>query len=108
RLPDPAEAERLQRLLLLAARAIGRANLPELEGGGHQAGASPAASGSGLWALGSGLLVSRPSTSATLMPRSSATSSGFRRDSSAFTVAFTRLIGFWEPSDFDRTSWIPA
>ena len=24
------------------------------------------------------------------------------------TVAFTRLIGFWLPSDFESTSWMPA
>ena len=23
-------------------------------------------------------------------------------------VALTRLMGFWEPSDFERMSWMPA
>src|SRR5215218_551217 len=51
---------------------------------------------------------SSPSTSATVRPRSSATCLGSRRVWSASTVALTRLMGFWLPSDFDSTSWIPA
>src|SRR4051794_23725659 len=50
----------------------------------------------------------RPSTSSIDRPRSSATSSGRRRLCRPATVALTRLIGFWEPSDLLRMSWIPA
>src|ERR1700755_922627 len=42
------------------------------------------------------------------MPRSSATSSGVRSDSSPAIVALTRLIGFCEPRLLERMSWIPA
>ena len=43
-----------------------------------------------------------------MSPRSSATWRGSRSSCSAAIVALTRLIGFWLPSDFERTSWIPA
>src|SRR5436305_7965096 len=49
-----------------------------------------------------------PRTWLMLNPRSWATSSGVRSASSPAMVAFTRLIGFCEPSDLERMSWIPA
>src|SRR3954451_7747493 len=101
-LADPAQAERAQGVPLLAARLVGRALLPDLEvGGGHQLeGASAGAA--------SPFPASRPSTSRTVSPRSSATCSGLRRSLSACMVARTRLIGFWLPRLFESTSWIPA
>src|SRR5262245_57930398 len=103
---DAAEAEGAQRVALPLARAVCRAHLRDHELPGHQAGdssatgceAEPPSSPTG----------SRPSTCLTVRPRSSATWSGLRSVSSALTVALTRLIGFWLPSDFDSTSWIPA
>ena len=50
----------------------------------------------------------RPSTSATVLPRSAATSSGRRSDFRPATVAATRLTGLLVPSDFVRMSRIPA
>ena len=49
-----------------------------------------------------------PSTASTDSPRSAAISSGLRRSCRPAIVALTRLIGFWDPSDLDRMSWIPA
>ena len=49
-----------------------------------------------------------PSTWRTVRPRSSATSLGLRSERRPSIVAFTRLMGFWEPSDFDSTSRMPA
>ena len=51
---------------------------------------------------------SRPSTSATVLPRSRATSSGRRRDCRPATVAAVRLIGLVVPSDLVRMSRTPA
>src|SRR4029434_7458350 len=93
---DLPEAERLQRLVLLAAGTRGRLDLSDREGGHH-------ALTSGSSAFGSS-----PLTSRTARPRSSARCAGLRRPWSAATVAFTRLIGFWLPSDFESTSWMPA
>ena len=50
----------------------------------------------------------RPSTASTERPRSAAISSGLRRSIRPWIVALTRLIGFCEPSDLERMSWIPA
>ncbi len=50
----------------------------------------------------------RPSTESTDRSRSTATSSGVRRSCRPAIVALTRLIGFCEPSDLDRMSWMPA
>src|SRR5215218_5133061 len=113
---DLSEAERPERVVLLAAGAVGRLHLGDGELR-HQAGASSASgtSGSGLSPTPSSAgcspsdgAFSSPSTSRTVRPRSFATSSGLRRSWSAATVAFTRLIGFWLPSDFESTSLIPA
>src|SRR5262245_21628047 len=109
---DLAEAERLERVVLLAARAVRGLHLGDGQLA-HQAGAS---SDSGTGSIlsppppSSATLSrpSRPSTSRTVSPRSWATWSGLRSSRSASTVAFTRLIGFWLPSDFDSTSWMPA
>src|SRR5215213_898836 len=107
--PDLSQTKCLQRLGVLAARARGRLHLSDDELG-HQAGASsgsPASPGTGL-SLSPSSRLSIPSTSRTVRPRSSATWSGLRRPWRAATVAFTRLIGFWLPSDFESTSWMPA
>src|SRR3954465_10467138 len=98
-LADPAQAERAQRVALLAVGAVGRLDLRDHE---THAGASSE-------------MVSvapfsppRPSTRSTDRPRSVATSSGRRRPCRPAIVAFTRLIGFWVPSDLERMWWIPA
>src|SRR4051795_2425067 len=97
-LADPAEPQRAQGVALLLARLVGRADLPDLQGGGHQLEAS----------AGAASLVSSPSTSRTVSPRSSATWSGLRSSLRATIVARTRLMGFWLPRLFESTSWIPA
>src|SRR3954452_20995432 len=136
RVADAAQAERAQRVELALVRAVARLDLRHLHSGfssaagasgsaagassASAAGASASASGSaaGASAAGSvsapltdsppsGSLVS-PSTALTDRPRSSATSSGRRSCCSPVTVALTRLIGFWVPSDLLRMSWIPA
>src|SRR5262249_49499513 len=112
RLADPPEPERAQRALLSGVRAVGRLDLgnSDLRHHGETSGAGSRVSGAGdasseaPFPLPSGM----PSTSRTVSPRSSATSSGERSICSAVTVAFTRLIGFWLPSDFESTSWMPA
>src|SRR5215211_4144019 len=86
-LADATEPEGAQGLALLAARPVGGADLPDAKCLGHQAGASACGVSSS-----SGAILSRPSTSRTVRPRSSATSSGLLSDWSATTVAFTRLI----------------
>src|SRR5919112_3824675 len=115
RAADLSEAQRLQRLELLLARAGRGLHLGDHElchqasgssGTGLSLSPSSALSPSPAGSAASGF--SKPSTSRTVRPRSSATSAGLRRPCSAATVAFTRLIGFWLPSDFDSTSWIPA
>src|SRR5919112_1629374 len=95
---DLPQAECLEGLVVLAARARGGLHLGdgELAHAGVSSGSS------------AGLAPSRPSTSRTVRPRSSATWSGERKPWRAATVAFTRLIGFWLPSDFESTSWMPA
>src|SRR3954471_14188643 len=99
-LADPTEPERAQRVALLLARLVGRADLPDLERGRHQLEASAAGAAP--------LVSSRPSTSRTLRPRSSATCCGLRRSWRAAIVARTRLIGFWLPRRFESTSSNPA
>src|SRR2546423_11303515 len=115
---DLAEPERAQGVALLRVRAVHGAQLRnrELRGLRHQeasAGAgSVAPSSAASWpappSSPSPSRLGMPSTSRTVRPRSSATSFGLRRFSSAVIVAFTRLIGFWLPSDFESTSWMPA
>src|SRR4051794_23354047 len=101
-LPDPAQLQGAQRVALLLARLVGRAHLGDLQVRGHQLEGASAGAASSLEPP------SRPSTSRTVRPRSSATCSGLRRSRSAAIVARTRLIGFWLPRLFESTSWIPA
>src|SRR3954469_1286288 len=116
RVADPAQPERAQRVELLLVRAVLALDLRHL----HDAGASSASAAAvvplvGASAAGAPSSVSvaarsppRPRTWLIDRPRSSATSSGVRRDCRPWTVAFTRLMGFCEPSDLLRMSWIPA
>src|SRR5919202_855167 len=112
---DLPEPQRLQGLVMLAARAVRGLHLGDHELR-HQAGASSPSAASAISGTGlilspsssSGAAPSSPSTWRTVSPRSSATSWGLRRSRSAATVAFTRLIGFWLTRDFESTSWIPA
>src|SRR3954447_24340222 len=103
--PDLAEPERAQGVALLLVRAVRRLELRDANRVGHQDCASTVSADCGLPFCGPSPV---PRTSATESPRSRATSSGERRFSSAVMVALTRLIGFCEPRDFDRTSRIPA
>src|SRR5687767_9375462 len=98
-LVDAAQAERAQGVALAAVGAVGRLHLLDHErhaSTGSSTGAASAAPG-----------VS-PSTELTERPRSVAISSGLRSSCRPAIVALTRLIGFWEPRDFERMSWIPA
>src|SRR5690348_4172051 len=99
-LADPAQAERAQRVALAPVGAVGRLDLRD-----HQAHVTASATTSGesadSSADGSSAFGPSPSTLSTDRPRSAATSSGLRRPCSPAIVALTRLIGFWEPSDFD-------
>src|SRR5215217_2516202 len=104
RLVDAAQAERLQRAALGLVRAVGRLDL----GDQQAAHASTAGSGSTCESSTTFTPSDRPSTALTDRPRSCAISSGLRRSCRPAIVALTRLIGFCEPSDFDRMSWIPA
>src|SRR5688572_15660594 len=101
-LADLAQPEGAQSSALLRIGSDGRLDLGDL----HDAGASSAAGAGASSASGFSSLM--PSTSRTVRPRSSATSSGARSCWSAVTVALTKLIGFWEPSDFESTSRMPA
>src|SRR3954453_18148437 len=113
RLADAAQPERTQRVELRLVRPVLALDLRHL----HDAGASSAASAVPFDSPPTGAPSSvsvaarsppRPSTWLIDRPRSSATSSGVRRDCRPATVALTRLIGFCEPSDLLRMSWIPA
>src|SRR4051812_5328277 len=108
RLADAAQAERPQRVPLAAVRAVGRLDLGDDQA--HvTASAITSGSSSDSSAVGSSEAFGpRPSTLSTDRPRSAATSSGLRRSCRPAIVALTRLIGFCEPSDFDRMSWMPA
>src|SRR3954451_9135797 len=92
RLADAAQAQRPQRVALLAVGAVGRLDLGDDQA--HAGTSSSAAAFS----------PPSPSTRSTDRPRRVATSSGRRRPWSPAIVAFTRLIGFWVPSDLDRMS----
>src|SRR5690348_8589445 len=129
RVADPTQADRAQRVELALVGAVARLALGDFQSA-HDVGSSACASelvGSGSASapacrsldpplpleLAAGAEVEsadsvRPSTWLTESPRSSATSSGVRSASSPAIVALTRLIGFCEPSDFERMSWIPA
>src|SRR4029453_15221385 len=99
-LADPAEAERAQRVALLAVGAVRGLDL--LDDHAHAGTSSSDAVSVAPFSP------PRPSTRSTDRPRSVATSSGRRRPCRPAIVAFTRLIGFWVPSDLDRMSGIPA
>src|SRR4051794_28060314 len=106
-LADPAQAERAQRVALAPVGAVGGLDL-----GDDQAHVTASAMTSGESSESSAVSASglppRPSTLSTDRPRSAAISSGLRRSCRPAMVALTRLIGFCEPSDLDRMSWIPA
>src|SRR3954453_7854599 len=117
RVADAAQPERAQRVELLLVRAVLALDLRHLHDAGASSAASvvpfaapPSASPAGAPSSVSVAARSPPSPSTWLIerPRSSATSSGVRRDCSPATVAFTRLMGFCEPSDLLRMSWRPA
>src|SRR3954451_2098224 len=113
RLTNAAQAERAQRVALAAVGAVGGLHLGDDERAhatGSSAGASASASA---WIVSTGSSITggrppRPRTLSTERPRNCAISSGLRRSWRPAIVALTRLIGFWEPSDFERMSWIPA
>src|SRR5215210_735381 len=102
RLADAAQAERAQGVALPPVGAVGR---PHLRDDQAHAGASTGSDSTSAGASAPGV---SPRTAFTARPRSFAISSGLRRSWRPAIVALTRLIGFWEPSDFERMSWIPA
>src|SRR5215218_10200965 len=113
RLVDAAQAQRAQRVPLLAVGAVGGLDLGDDEAHATvSVVTSSSAAGSSAGASDSSPTTftpsDRPSTAFTERPRSCAISSGLRRSCSPAIVAFTRLIGFCEPSDLLRMSWIPA
>src|SRR4051812_12780026 len=108
---DPAQAERAQRVELALVRAVGGLELGDLHDVAFPPAAAAISSASTpasasvpaiISAATSSLSPPRPSTRLIDRPRSSATSSGRRRPWRPATVALTRLIGFWEPSDLER------
>src|SRR5262245_35531248 len=107
RMADPPQAERAQRVELALVGPVAALDLRHL----HADAASSAASVVPLApsrVSAACFSPPRPSTVLIDRPRSSATSSGVRRPCRPATVALTRLIGFCEPSDLLRMSWIPA
>src|SRR5690349_313205 len=107
-----AQAQRSQRLPLLLVGAVARSPLGDLERA-HELVSSAPSTGrvpdrSASWSELDSPAPSSPRTWLTDSPRSSATSSGVRSDSSPAIVALTRLMGFWEPRLLERMSWIPA
>src|SRR6185369_4683398 len=106
-LADAAQAERAQGVALLAVGAVRRLDLRDDEAHAGASAGSSAASASAA-TVSPPFWPPRPSTRSTDRPRSVATSSGRRRPCRPAIVAFTRLIGFWVPSDLERMSWIPA
>src|SRR6185295_5774273 len=110
---DLAQPQRAQGVDLLAVGSVAALDLRHLHAGSSSTAtcASSAASVVPLTpASVSAACFSPPSPRTPLIdrPRSSATSSGVRRPCRPATVALTRLIGFCEPSDLERMSWIPA
>src|SRR3954454_5434535 len=124
RLAEAAQDDRPQRVALTAVRAVGRldlgddershADLPSTEVSAPGAAVSPVTEGASsplVEATGgstTGGLPPRPRTLSTDRPRRGAISSGLRRSWRPAIVALTRLIGFCEPRDFDRMSWMAA
>src|SRR4029450_12691372 len=110
---DPPQPERAQRVDLLAVGAVAALDLRHL----HAGSSSTATSASSAASVGpltpasvsaACLSPPRPRTPLIDRPRSSATSSGARTPCRPATAALTRLIGFCEPSDLERMSWMPA
>ena len=83
---------RVRRVLLLAAGPVGRADLEQLQGGGHQAGASSSARP--LRRLARHLALQAEHLGHADAAHSSATSSAAAATRARRPVAFTRLIGF--------------
>src|SRR3954447_4205161 len=114
RVADAAQPERAQRVELLLVRAVLALDLRHLHDAGSSSAAStvpfaaPSAAGTPSSVSVAARLPPSPRTWLIDRPRSSATSSGVRRDWRPWTVALTRLIGFCEPSDLLRMSWMPA
>src|SRR3954451_23995209 len=120
RLADAAQADRPQRVPLTAVRAVGRldlgdderahADVTSSEVSASAAAVSSVAAGtsSSMVEVATGGLPPSPRTLSTERPRRAAISSGLRRSWRPAIVALTRLIGFCEPSDLDRMSWMPA
>src|SRR4051794_22566362 len=98
RLADAAQAERAQRVALAPVGPVRGLDLGDQERA--HATTSSAASGASSGSGTTGGLPPKPSTLSTDRPRSCAISSGLRRSWRPAIVALTRLIGFWEPSDF--------
>src|SRR4051794_34270138 len=124
RLADAAQADRPQRVPLAAVRPVGRLDLGDDEGAHADVTSSEvSASAAAVSSAGAGRSSStvetgsttgafgvppRPRTLSTDRPRRAAISSGLRRSWRPAMVALTRLIGFCEPRDLDRMSWMPA
>src|SRR3954447_3750179 len=117
RLADAAQADRAQRVALTAGGAVGRLDLGDDERAHDVVTSSAEVSTVSSEATGTssplvesttGGLPPRPRTLSTERPRRAAISSGLRRSWRPAIVALTRLIGFWDPSDFERMSWIPG
>src|SRR3954447_25501264 len=117
RLADAAQADRAQRVALTAVGAVGRFDLGDDErahdvvtSSAEVSTVSSEATGtsSPMVEVATGGLPPSPRTLSTERPRRAATSSGLRRSCRPAIVALTRLIGFCEPSDLDRMSWMPA
>src|SRR5207248_758204 len=108
---DVAKAKRAQRVPLALIGAVLGAALRHLEVA-HGEDSPDASAGdpesSVAVAEDAPPLPARPRTWLIESPRSSATSSGVRNDSSPVIVALTRLMGFWDPRLFDSTSRMPA
>src|SRR3954453_296973 len=113
---DAAQPERAQRVALAPVRPVGGLDLRDAHGAHAPTGSSVSAAAPSSAEASSAVSVSvaasgappRPRTVSTESPRKAATSSGRRRSCSPAIVALTRLIGFCEPSDLERMSWIPA
>src|SRR6266480_142528 len=108
---DAAKAKRAQRVPLALIGAVLGAALRHLEVA-HGEDSPDASAGdpesSVAVAEDAPPLPARPRTWLIESPRSSATSSCVRNDSSPVIVALTRLMGFWDPRLFDSTSRMPA
>src|SRR6185437_3615096 len=93
RMADAAQTQRAQGVHLLAVGSVAALDLRHLHAGSSSAATCASSAASVV-----------PLTPASV----SATCSGVRRPCRPATVALTRLIGFCEPSDLERMSWMPA